>query len=342
MTLIKYNEIMENIKVDSDMKSRIMSAVSSSIKEQADDAGTKKPLSDSKNDTGDTHGKVTVLSSGKAPVRKSDIHSKNAGAEETPVRRKASRLPVIISSVAAGVIVLLCVVLIFSNMKKAETKGYNSAGHSADQEQRVAAAPADATDMYEEAEETIAGDFFLGDDKDRTLFDKSKTDSWSDSGHKSDTVGIEAETEAAYGVDGIGDGGSAGGYGLGDERIDRIGRALPFDMKGNGVGVFSDEISEEVFLGVNGEKAILLAGSEGTDLVKAFAPSFKGEGVDGKTPCGIDVKYYRLEFNNVTAPAAEGTTEVNAALFTKNGKTYLLVFSDIQSTDAISKVVDAV
>ena len=61
------------------------------------------------------------------------------------------------------------------------------------------------------------------------------------------------------------------------------------------------------------------------------------------SPSGTEVKLLRIAFGNVT-DLADGQTsaDVNAALFTKNGNTYLIIFSDIQSAETILNVVDAV
>ena len=131
---------------------------------------------------------------------------------------------------------------------------------------------------------------------------------------------------------------------MGDARLDRIARALPFDIKGSGSGVFSDSISEEVFFGVNGEKVLLCSAPEGTDdLIKQVFHQTPAEGVAATSPSGIQVTLYRVTFANVKdLTGEEVSADVNAAVFVKGGKTYLLVFSDAQPADVILGVVDAV
>ena len=131
---------------------------------------------------------------------------------------------------------------------------------------------------------------------------------------------------------------------MGDARLDRIAKALPFDIKGSGSGVFSDSISEEVFFGVNGEKVLLCSAPEGTDdLIKQVFHQTPAEGVTATSPSGIQVTLYRVTFANVKdLTGEEVSADVNAAVFVKGGKTYLLVFSDAQPADVILGVVDAV
>ena len=131
--------------------------------------------------------------------------------------------------------------------------------------------------------------------------------------------------------------------GIGDDRIDRISRALPFDLKGNGAGVFADNITTEVFFGEGGEKVLLLTAPADVDLLAAYAPSVKTAGETLTSPNGTSVTFYHIEFGNVASlESDEIPTEVNAAYFVRDGKTYLLVFSDVQATDVMLGVVDAV
>ena len=129
---------------------------------------------------------------------------------------------------------------------------------------------------------------------------------------------------------------------IGDERLDRISKALPFDLMGTGSSAYGENIAVEIFLGTAGEKVLLYVAPEGTDLMKELYTA-KYEGTAGTTTGGTSVTFYRIPFNNVKALAkGETSTDVNAALFTKGGKTYLILFSDIYSADAISKVIDAI
>ena len=125
------------------------------------------------------------------------------------------------------------------------------------------------------------------------------------------------------------------------ERLYKITKTLTCNL----IAIVSRSVGEknavEIFLGTEGEKALLYAAPEGTDLMKEIYTS-KYEGTGSTTPGGTAVTLYRIPFNNVKALSkGETSADVNAALFTKGGKTYLLLFSDIYPVDAISKVIDA-
>ena len=131
--------------------------------------------------------------------------------------------------------------------------------------------------------------------------------------------------------------------GMGDERLDIISRTLPFDLKGTGKGTFSSDISMEVFFGEQSQKVLLLSAAEGTDIIKQFDPSNKTTGTDGTTPAGTQVKYYRIVFGNVTELGKDETSsDINAALYNRDGMTYLLVFSDPQTPETIAALVDVI
>ena len=95
MILNKYNEIMSNVTVDPEMKSRIMSAVSKAIKDQ-DNGGAE----------------VTDLTE----IESEDIPETDYEPEKSPapVKKKARRIPIaLITSIAAGLLVVLGVVAFF-------------------------------------------------------------------------------------------------------------------------------------------------------------------------------------------------------------------------------------
>ena len=91
MILNKYNEIMSNVTVDPEMKSRIMGAVSAAITEQSGSAVvTDIPKDKIRNEN----------SGNKNQVRKAEV-------KPAQTRKKAKKTPIaIISSIAAGVLVI--------------------------------------------------------------------------------------------------------------------------------------------------------------------------------------------------------------------------------------------
>lgn len=325
---------MNNVTVDPEMKNRIMGAVSAAIKEQSGSAVvTDIPKDKIRNEN----------SGNKNQVRKAEV-------KPAQKRKKAKKTPIaIISSIAAGVLVIAGAVFVVNyfhlgqNFRTSENTMKSVDTHSA-------ALNTEAVDeVYEEtvagfdntvAEETTEGatDGILsintGSSYNYSADQVSGTDN-RDAENKtiditvSTTLPEEESDESEV---------------MGDARLDRIARALPFDIKGSGSGVFSDSISEEVFFGVNGEKVLLCSAPEGTDdLIKQVFHQTPAEGVAATSPSGIQVTLYRVTFANVKdLTGEEVSADVNAAVFVKGGKTYLLVFSDAQPADVILGVVDAV
>lgn len=312
MILNKYNEIMERVTIDPEMKSRVMSAVSTAIKEQAEGAAI-----------------VTELHS-----------NENSEYTKTRTGKKAKKTPiVVISSIAAAIVVLLGALFIFNLMSS--SKGAESTQNDTKHLNIDSADFANATEAVEEMEETTSQ---------KSVFYYIETPVPEAGLDGADTAGAPNAGSGTY-DDSVEDPNTdlrnvtvdINTDGVVDDRVTNIGSALPFDLKGNGKGKLADGIVTEVFLGEGGEKVVLYTADEGANLVKDFDSSNKSAGQDAVSPLGTQVKLFKLAFGNVIAPAnGETATEFNAALFTKNGHTYLLVFSDVQSTDVILGVVDAV
>ena len=334
MILNKYNEIMNNVTVDPEMKNRIMGAVSAAIKEQSGSAVvTDIPKDKIRNDN----------SGNKNQVRKAEV-------KPAQTRKKAKKTPIaIISSIAAGILVIAGAVFVVNyfhlgqNFRTSENTMKSVDTHSA-------ALNTEAVDeVYEEtvagfdnavAEETTEGatDGILSINTGSTYnYSADQVPGTDNREAENKTIDITVSTTLPEEE-------SDESEVMGDARLDRIARALPFDIKGSGSGVFSDSISEEVFFGVNGEKVLLCSAPEGTDdLIKQVFHQTPAEGVAATSPSGIQVTLYRVTFANVKdLTGEEVSADVNAAVFVKGGKTYLLVFSDAQPADVILGVVDAV
>ena len=334
MILNKYNEIMNNVTVDPEMKNRIMGAVSAAIKEQSGSAVvTDIPKDKIRNEN----------SGNKNQVRKAEV-------KPAQTRKKAKKTPIaIISSIAAGVLVIagaLFVVNYFhlgQNFRTSENTMKSVDTHSA----------ALNTEAVEEVyEETVAGFDNAGaaettegaTDGILSINTGSSNNYTADIAPGTDNRDAENKTIDITVSTTLPEEESDESEVMGDARLDRIAKALPFDIKGSGSGVFSDSISEEVFFGVNGEKVLLCSAPEGTDdLIKQVFHQTPAEGVAATSPSGIQVTLYRVTFANVKdLTGEEVSADVNAAVFVKGGKTYLLVFSDAQPADVILGVVDAV
>ena len=331
MILNKYNEIMSNVTVDPEMKSRIMGAVSAAIKEQADSA------------------KVTEIPKDKKPVHESGNKNGVRKAEVKPVetRKKAKKAPIaIISSIAAGVLIIAGVLFVMKYLNSAEAASTEIQQHSAQVDS--VALDTIANENYEETVASLNNGGVEAEDTepatDGFLSGSSNYAATIDDERDLNTKTVEIDITSRSTEDAVeGDDIDASEV-MGDARLDRISRALPFDLKGSGSGVFSDTITEEVFFGVNGEKVIVCSAPEGTDdLIKQVFHQTPAAGLDGTSPFGVPAKLYRVTLGNVTELAADETSsDVNAAVFVKNGKTYLIVFSDIQPAAVILKLVDAV
>lgn len=311
----KYNEIMSHITVDPEMKSRVMSAVSAAIKEKPDGAAVVTDIPESP---------------------KAEAHA----------RKKAKRTPIaIISSIAAAILVLLGVLFVFkmmnSNTKNAESTSANGGRDGYKVDSYLAGA----------AEDTVAAhdaEIDLADEIDKNienttaeLAEESESPTYENLETEETQVDVDLNTnyytilptrdKDDYSV------------GMGDEHLDIISRTLPFDLKGTGKGSFSSDITIEVFFGEQSQKVLLLSAPEGTDIIKQFDPSNKAPGTDGTTPAGTAVKYYRIVFGNVLELGKnETSTDINAALYTKDGMTYLLVFSDPQTPETIAALADVI
>ena len=330
----KYNEIMNNVTVDPEMKNRIMGAVSAAIKEQSGSAVvTDIPKDKIRNEN----------SGNKNQVRKAEV-------KPAQTRKKAKKTPIaIISSIAAGVLVIAGAVFVVNYFHLGQKFGTSENTVKSVDTHSAALNTEAVEEVYEEtvagfdnagAAETTEGatDGILsintGSSYNYSADQASGTDN-RDAENKtiditvSTTLPEEESDESEV---------------MGDARLDRIAKALPFDIKGSGSGVFSDSISEEVFFGVNGEKVLLCSAPEGTDdLIKQVFHQTPAEGVAATSPSGIQVTLYRVTFANVKdLTGEEVSADVNAAVFVKGGKTYLLVFSDAQPADVILGVVDAV
>ena len=303
---------MSHITVDPELKSRVMSAVSNAIKENPDGAAVVTDIPESPK-------------------------------AEAPAKKKAKKTPIaIISSIAAAILVLAGVMFVFKMMNNTKSAESTQRNHNkVDSWNYEAAADTQPAEHGGDAEGTW--DYDLEDEIDKAIDGNVAEDTTTGndktySSNASDiTLGDDIYTilptrdKNDYST------------GMGDERLDIISRTLPFDLKGTGKGTFSSDISMEVFFGEQSQKVLLLSAAEGTDIIKQFDPSNKTTGTDGTTPAGTQVKYYRIVFGNVTELGKDETSsDINAALYNRDGMTYLLVFSDPQTPETIAALVDVI
>lgn len=319
----KYNEIMSNVTVDPEMKSRIMSAVSKAIREQ-DGGAAVTDLTEIKTDT----------------IPETDIEP---DTPEEPVRKKARKIPIaIISSIAAGLLVIMGVVFFFiryMGVSKSAAETVKAHNEQADQVNSAIdnALGGDGGVVYEatEAMDTEdAGSEELENKDDLSISGDNKNYAIAsrDKNVTSGTTKLPGETEDVdY------------SQGIGNERIDKISRKLPFDLESTGSGKYTDGSLKEVFFGEGGEKVIVVTTYEDTDVMKKVFPSNKSAAVAGTTPGGISVELYYVPFGNVPKLGkGETTDKINAAVFKKNGYKYLVVFSDIVAPEVLYDLIDVV
>ena len=319
---------MSNVTVDPEMKSRIMSAVSKAIKDQ--DGGAA----------------VTDLTD----IRSEDIPETDNEPDDSgePVRKKARRIPVaLITSIAAGLIVVIGAVLfINAYLTKAKAAGTQVKEHNSEvamvNDQIDSAIGANGGDVYEAT--TTVADGAAADTEAETPEDKAPG--------KNPALSIDNKNYAV----------SSGTYnlnpnsttrlpgekedvdysqGIGNERIDKISRKIPFDLESTGSGKYADGSTKEVFFGEGGEKLIIVTASEEADVLKKVVPSNKSVAVAGTTPGGLAAELYYVPFGNVPKLGKNETTDkVNAAVFKKNGFKYLIVFSDTVTPDVLYGLID--
>lgn len=319
--MIKYNEIMENATVNPEMKSRIMSAVSAAIKEQSNNSVVEADFDDEST--------PFVSAIPHTDKRESNEVIFDGDGETSVKRKKAKKSPIIwISSIAAVVVIAGGVIFVMTrlNNSKAES-AYNLGGQAAESIDSIP-----DVNFEEDRENPLTQrDGVSYGDKTLSAESVNGTDV---------TISVPRDTTGPVtaGVEGEMD---VGNEGVGDARLDRIKKALPFDLKGSGTGKCYDVFEEEVFFGVNGERVLLLSGDI-NKLISYYLKDNNSVGTDVTTSGGTVLRLYRVVFGNVGELAKnEASADVNAALFKKDGKAYLIVFSDPQSTETISNVVDA-
>lgn len=305
------------------MKSRIMSAVSKAIREQ-DGGAAVTDLTEIKTDT----------------IPETDIEP---DTPEEPVRKKARKIPIaIISSIAAGLLVIMGVVFFFiryMGVSKSAAETVKAHNEQADQVNSAIdnALGGDGGVVYEateamDTEDAGSEELENKDDLSTSGDNKNYAIASRDKNVTSGTTKLPGETEDVdY------------SQGIGNERIDKISRKLPFDLESTGSGKYTDGSLKEVFFGEGGEKVIVVTTYEDTDVMKKVFPSNKSAAVAGTTPGGISVELYYVPFGNVPKLGkGETTDKINAAVFKKNGYKYLVVFSDIVAPEVLYDLIDVV
>lgn len=312
MTLNKYNEFMSHIRVDDEMHRRIMKAVSDAVNED----GTVK-----NNNPEDKF------------VIKADVEPLSSAASgSAPVKRKAKVSVIRILSIAAVTVLVAGGAVFFATrfMGSGATKYAEMARDTAAAE----------TDVNAEIDSAISGNYAGNSNSanKKTLTAGKKT--------KEETT---AEAEEKDGVQAIAPGTSAERIREnedGDNSNKTAGAAndlkpyFKFKVKTVGRSTLAKDIKVTVYTGDNGEKAIVFEANEGTDIVKAYYPDFKGTPAQLKTSGGqsftaIDTSVSGNETVSTTGP-------FDAVTWTKNGKTYMIAFGQKTDLDEFLTVMDKI
>ena len=116
--------------------------------------------------------------------------------------------------------------------------------------------------------------------------------------------------------------------------------SLPFKVKTVGTGSIKYNIAMTVYTGENGEKMILFKAPEGTDIVKAYYPDFKGVPALLQTEAG-------QVFKAVDTSAGRNVVVKNAGPFdavtwTKDGSSYMIAFSKKTDTHVFISLMEMI
>ena len=116
--------------------------------------------------------------------------------------------------------------------------------------------------------------------------------------------------------------------------------SLPFKVKTVGSGSLKGNIAMTVYTGEKGEKMILFKAPEGTDIVKAYYPDFKGVPALLQTEAG-------QVFKAVDTSAGRNVVVKNAGPFdavtwTKDGSSYMIAFSKKTDTHVFISLMETI
>ena len=116
--------------------------------------------------------------------------------------------------------------------------------------------------------------------------------------------------------------------------------SLPFKVKTVGSGSLKGNIAMTVYTGEKGEKMILFKAPEGTNIVKAYYPDFKGVPALLQTEAG-------QVFKAVDTSAGRNVVVKNAGPFdavtwTKDGSSYMIAFSKKTDTHVFISLMETI
>lgn len=300
----KYNEIMSHVRVDDEMHRRVMSAVSKALDEK-ENKGAEAA----------------------SPAHVSKIERTEDSA---PVRRKAKVSSIRIISIAACVFLVAGGAVMFA-------KSFFSRSAKTENTQMAAATSVAGDAVYEIDAALGGGAQGVNSNKKTTArIEAGGNQSETEAAAKEETT-VEDEKDNAVGattrVQSVAPENKAA---TGDYR-----NLMPFKVKTAGSSTYGENnITAKVYTGENGEKAVVFSAKEGTDLVKAYYPNFKGipallQTEGGQVFYGIDT--------SVGAKQQVGTTgPYDAVTWTKNGTAYMLAFSKKTDVTVLISIMEKI
>ena len=300
----KYNEIMSHVRVDDEMHRRVMSAVSKALDEKENKgAEAASPAHVSKIE------------------RTEDI---------APVRRKAKVSGIRIISIAACVFLVAGGAVMFAKSFFSRSAKVESAHY--------AAATTAAGDVSYEIDAALGGGAqgVNSNKKTTSRIEAGGNQSETEAAAKEETTVEEEKDNAAVGATRAQTVAPENKAVTGDYR-----NLMPFKVKTAGSSTYGENnITAKVYTGENGEKAVVFSAKEGTDLVKAYYPNFKGipallQTEGGQVFYGIDT--------SVGAKQQVGTTgPYDAVTWTKNGTAYMLAFSKKTDVTVLISIMEKI
>lgn len=300
----KYNEIMSHVRVDDEMHRRVMSAVSKALDEK-ENKGAEAA----------------------SPAHVSKIEKTEDSA---PVRRKAKVSGIRIISIAACVFLVAGGAVMFAKSFFSRSAKVESAHY--------AAATTAAGDVSYEIDAALGGGAqgVNSNKKTTSRIEAGGNQSETEAAAKEETTVENEKDNAAVGATRAQTVAPENKTATGDYR-----NLMPFKVKTAGSSTYGENnITAKVYTGENGEKAVVFSAKEGTDLVKAYYPNFKGipallQTEGGQVFYGIDT--------SVGAKQQVGTTgPYDAVTWTKNGTAYMLAFSKKTDVTVLISIMEKI
>ena len=286
----KYNDFMSHIRVDDEMHRRIMNAVSEAIEQGAE---------------------ITPL------------QNKEEDRVKTPIKRKAKVSVIrIISIAAAAVLVVGGAVMLMSRTMNSSTKSLNAVARETQVNQVDSAMRLDGENRNLTNNKNAS---FSAGSVGKKKIDGTVINRAADGKKQEETIEGNEESDIKTYAPGAAPSEAPTEAEDDDVKKGDIKDSLPFKVKTVGSGSLKDNITMTVYTGEKGEKMILFTAKEGTDIVKAYYPEFKGKPALLQTEAG-------QVFNAVDTAAGRNVQVSNdgpfdAVTWTKDGITYMLAFN---------------